>query len=304
VVVEDGLWDKRRNRPEAEKVVSIIKKVLREKDPEETIGVITFNTAQRNLIEDLLDEALFKKTRFASRLEKEMNRFEESEDQSLFVKNIENVQGDERDIIIFSTAYAKNREGKFLRQFGWLNNEGGQNRLNVAISRAKKKIFMVTSFYPESLHVEDLKSAGPKRLKAYLQYCHAISRGNYDGAKQVLEQLSDSEILMKDGDYTALQRSVLDRLKKEKLEIHPNIGIGKYKLDFAIEDETTKDYTLGIILDMNEESHASDVRDSLYHQEKYLKARGWNIKRIFAPNWYKDANKEMREIRKILRETT
>jgi|AntRauTorckE6833_2_1112554.scaffolds.fasta_scaffold03116_5 hypothetical protein len=302
VVCEDGLWDKRQNRPEALKVINIIKKVLREKDPEETLGVITFNTAQRNLIEDLLDESLFKKTRFTSRLEKEMNRFEDGEDRSLFVKNIENVQGDERDIIIFSTAYAKNKQGKFLRQFGWLNNEGGQNRLNVAISRAKKKIFMVTSFYPESLHVEDLKGAGPKRFKNYLQYCHAISRGDLEGAKQVLQQLSDSQTLSKDQRLSVIQQAVLERLEKESLTVHTNIGIGKYKLDFAIEDEVTKDYSLGIILDMNEASHAPDIRDSLYHQEKYLKARGWNIKRVFAPNWYKDANKEMREIRKILRE--
>jgi very-short-patch-repair endonuclease len=161
---------------------------------------------------------------------------------------------------------------------------------------------MVTSFYPESLHVEDLKGAGPKRFKNYLQYCHAISRGDLEGAKQVLQQLSDSQILSKDQRLSVIQQAVLERLEKESLTVHTNIGIGKYKLDFAIEDEVTKDYSLGIILDMNEASHAPDIRDSLYHQEKYLKARGWNIKRVFAPNWYKDANKEMREIRKILRE--
>ncbi|MFP4078933.1 MAG: AAA domain-containing protein, partial [Candidatus Izemoplasmataceae bacterium] len=223
------------------------------------------------------------------------------EDKSLFVKNIENVQGDERDIIIFSTAYAKNVDGKFLRQFGWLNNEGGQNRLNVAISRAKRKIYMVTSFYPESFHVEDLKSVGPKKLKEYLQYCKHISDKNHDGARQVLERLTDMSIASEGSVLNQLQEDVARRLERDKLHYETNIGIGKYTIDFGIEDEHANAYRLGILCDVTTENHADDVRDSYYHQEKYLHARGWTLYRVFAPNWYKDANKEMREIRKLLR---
>lgn len=301
IVCEDGLWDKRQNLPEAKKVVEIIKRVLREKTAEETLGVITFNVQQRNLIEDLLDETLFSNSKYAKQLETEMNRFESGEDRSLFVKNIENVQGDERDIIIFSTAYARNAEGRFLRQFGWLNNEGGQNRLNVAISRAKKKVFMVTSFYPESFHVEDLKSVGPKRLKQYLQYCHHISNKDQEGAQRVLERLTDTEIVQGESALENLQSDVLKRLERDKLSVRTNIGIGKYTIDFGIEAEDEGAYRLGIICDVNKVSNSADVRDTFYHQEKYLRARGWTIYRIFAPNWYKDSNKEMREIRKILR---
>ena len=83
-----------------------------------------------------------------------MFRTDDSEDTSLFVKNIENVQGDERDIIIFSMGYARDPEGYVRRRFGWLNNDGGQNRLNVAISRAKQKIYFVSSLFPEELKVE------------------------------------------------------------------------------------------------------------------------------------------------------
>ncbi len=302
VVCEDGVWDKRQNLPEAKKVIDIIKRVLREKSQEETVGVITFNVQQRNLIEDLLDETLFSNSKYAGQLNREMNRFENGEDQSLFVKNIENVQGDERDIIIFSTAYAKNMEGRFLRQFGWLNSEGGQNRLNVAVSRAKKKIFMVTSFYPENFHVDDLRSVGPKRLKEYLKYCHRVSEKDQEGAQAVLERLTDTEITPDESSLESLQDDVLRRLEKDNLDVKTDIGIGKYKIDFGIEDEQGSGYKLGIICDVNSGFKSDDVRDALYHQEKYLRARGWMIYRIFTPNWYKDANKEMREIRKLLRD--
>jgi len=303
IVCEDGLWDNRRNLPEAKRVVEIIKKVLRLKKPAETMGVITFNIQQRNLIEDLLDEELFAGRTYAKRIEKEMNRVEDGEDKSLFIKNIENVQGDERDIIIFSTAYAKNAEGRFLRQFGWLNNEGGENRLNVAVSRAKKKIYLVTSFYPNQFHVEDLKSHGPKRLKQYLQYCYNVSRGDTNGSTAILESLTDTEIVRQDAALNELQSDIYKRLEKEDFSIRTNIGIGSYKIDFGITETNGRSYKLGIILDINDPAGVKDVRDLLLHQEKYLKARGWNIYRIFAPNWYKDANAVMRDIRKLIRES-
>jgi len=303
IVCEDGMWENRRNEAEAKKVIELIKKSIRLKKPHDTIGVITFNTQQRNLIEDYLDEELFNNKRYAKRLQQEMNRFEDGEDRSLFVKNIENVQGDERDIIIFSTAYAKNKDGRFLRQFGWLNNEGGQNRLNVAISRAKQKIYVVTSFYPQSFHVEDLKSAGPKRLKQYLQYCYHVSNKDPHNAQKVLEQLSESELVSEDMTLTILQEEVLKRLQRDELNVQTNIGIGKYKIDFGIAADDDKSFKLGIVCDVSSTNHNQDIRDAFYHQEKYLRARGWQIYRIFAPSWFKDANHEMREIRKILRNT-
>ncbi|MFT6872563.1 MAG: hypothetical protein ACJAVN_001574, partial [Roseivirga sp.] len=95
--------------------------------------------------------------------------------RDLFVKNIENVQGDERDIIIFSTAYAPDSKGKLSAQFGSLNRTGGENRLNVAITRAKEKVIVITSILPSELKVDQVKNDGPKLLKAYLQYAHDVS---------------------------------------------------------------------------------------------------------------------------------
>jgi len=302
VLTEDGVWDNRQNKAEALQVVKLIKKVLRTRKENETIGVITFNAQQRNLIEDYLDQEIFKQGVYGTKIQKELERYEEGEDRSLFIKNIENVQGDERDIIIFSTAYAKNREGRFLRQFGWLNNEGGQNRLNVAISRAKKKIYFVASLLSEQFDVDDLKSQGPKLLKQYMHFCYFISKGKKEEAHQVLLRLSNKEDETDKNQLTNLQNDIYKRLKRDKLTIHTNIGIGGYTIDFGIYDETTKAYVMGILVDYKTKEKTPDVRNYFYHQEQYLKSRHWKIYRVFAPNWYKDANKEMRNIRQVLRD--
>ncbi len=301
VVCENGLWENRQNHEEAKMVMTLLKRILRQKESSETIGIITFNVQQRNLIEDSIDQELFKGSVHAKRLIKEMDRFESTQDDSLFVKNIENVQGDERDIIIFSTAYAKNEKGQFLRQFGWLNNEGGENRLNVAVSRAKKKVYVVTSFYPNQLKVEDLKAQGPKRLKSYLQYAYHISNREFNQAQALLEQLSNTEVTLGEEKLSDLQASILKRLEKADLNVETNVGIGGYRLDFAVGLKGDSRYKLGIICDIKHHLGGSHVRNICVHQEKYLKARGWQIYRVLAPSWYKDPNKIMRDIRQHLK---
>lgn len=121
---------------------------------------------------DEIDEVSAKDKVFAKAIAKEFDRKENGEDVGLFVKNIENVQGDERDIIIFSIGYAENEQGKVIKNFGWLNQRGGENRLNVAISRAKIKIIIVTSISPSDLDVENCKNKGPKIFKEILGICN------------------------------------------------------------------------------------------------------------------------------------
>ncbi len=152
----DGVWEDQSNQAEAEKVLQIIEAELRSKN-DLSIGVVTFNAKQQLLISDLLDEHL------------------KSWPEDLFVKNIENVQGDERDLIIFSIGYAPDAKGKLNVQFGSLNQAGGENRLNVAVSRARQKVIVVTSINPEDLKVDQTKNKGPKQLKDYLDYAKRVS---------------------------------------------------------------------------------------------------------------------------------
>ncbi len=166
----DGRWKDNTNQEEAQKVVELVRSLSTD-HPGKEIGVITFNALQQNLILDLLDNAA--------------QTFNWKIPGSLFVKNIENVQGDERDIIIFSIGYAKDGRGKVATKFGSLNLTGGENRLNVAITRAREKIIIVTSIEPEELKVDDAKNRGPKLLREYLAY--AKESANRRGPATVYE---------------------------------------------------------------------------------------------------------------------
>ncbi len=300
IFVKNGIFENRRNIEEAKAVIKLIKKVFRERENNETIGVITFNSAQRDLIENYLDEELFKKSRYQKEFTKELFRIDEGEDTSLFVKNIENVQGDERDIIIFSMGYARNNDGIIARRFGWLNNEGGQNRLNVAISRSKQKIYFVSSLYPEELKVDDLKSEGPKLLKNYMRYCYYVSNNQVAHAKEVLEQLSLIDHSQKTEKLSNLVQDIKKKLEANNLLVKTAIGIGNYKIDLAIYDEETLNFKLGIICEFDSYLTLNARRD-LLHQEKYLKARNWKIYRVFASNWYPNPAKEMKKIKELLK---
>ncbi len=300
VHVKDGIFENRRNEEEAKAVIKLIKKVFRERQDNETIGVITFNSTQRDLIENYIDEELFKRSRYQKQFENELFRTDEGEDTSLFVKNIENVQGDERDIIIFSMGYARDPEGYVRRRFGWLNNDGGQNRLNVAISRAKKKIYFVSSLFPEELKVEDLKSTGPKLLKDYMRYCYYVSNKKPDMAREVLNQLHTNDNNNEEKELSNMVQDIKRRLERNNFKVETAIGIGNYSINLAVHDEETDSFKLGIICDVND-LYGLEARRDLLHQEKYLEARKWKLYRVFASNWYTDPNKEMRNIRELLK---
>ena len=159
-----GLWKNQVNDVEANKVVEIVEGLISEKLGK-SIGIVSFNARQQDYIMDKLEFKAVEK------------KFIIPDD--LFVKNIENVQGDERDIIIFSISYAPDEKGKMNHHFGSLNIQKGENRLNVAITRAKEKIIIVSSILPQQLKVEDAKNEGPKLLKKYLQYANDVSKGKF-----------------------------------------------------------------------------------------------------------------------------
>jgi hypothetical protein len=152
----EGRWINNTNTEEALKVAELVQDLLFT-HPGKSIGIITFNYPQAFLIRDTLDAADFMLP------------------EDLLIKNIENVQGDERDIIIFSVAYARNKEGKIVTQFGSLSQDGGENRLNVAITRAREKVIVVSSILPEELKVEHHKNKGAELLKQYMQLVYETS---------------------------------------------------------------------------------------------------------------------------------
>ena len=156
----EGTWEEGINRKEANKVVETVLNLLKI-SPEKDIGIVTFNYKQQDHILDLMEEQASQQGILIP--------------DALFVKNIENVQGDERDIIIFSITYAPDKKGKVKLQFGSLNAEGGENRLNVAVTRAREQIIIISSITPHQMNTEGTKNEGPKLLKKYLEYAQKVS---------------------------------------------------------------------------------------------------------------------------------
>ena len=298
VRVKDGKWTKRANTAEAERVVALIKEIFASRKKRETMGVITFNIAQRDLILDLLDEECANDSEFANIYRRECTRNENGEDLGFFVKNIENVQGDERDIIIFSLAYARNEDGKLIRNFGWLNQVGGENRLNVAISRAKQKIYIVSTIEPNELEVDDLKNDGPKLFKKYLEYAFAISDGNTELAKAILQSICS--VKAPDGDAQMVRTKIKQTLENNGYVVEENIGIGGYNVDLAIKGEGDK-YVLGIDIDSSVYSRSLQSRESDISRYKYLKSRGWNMYRLWTKHWYDNPIAVVTDIEEALR---
>lgn len=157
----DGVWEEGLNEIEGSYVVDRTLKLIKE-NPDKDIGIVTFNYKQQGFITDLLEERSIEQNVIVP--------------ENLFVKNIENVQGDERDIIVFSITYAPDKKGKVKLQFGSLNMEGGENRLNVAVTRAREKVVVVSSLMPQQLNTEETKNEGPKLLKKYLEYAWDVTK--------------------------------------------------------------------------------------------------------------------------------
>ena len=173
----NGVWQQNTNATEANTVVELIKQLATEL-PGRSIGVVTFNYPQQQLIQDLLDGNR------APATPTDGEQLPTDRASTLFVKNIENVQGDERDVIIFSVGYAPDERGKLSMQFGSLNAAGGGNRLNVAVTRARERIYVITSLWPDQLSVADSANEGPRLLKAYLTYALDVNQGRFRPAPQ------------------------------------------------------------------------------------------------------------------------
>lgn len=299
--ITGGLWKNRANPVEADAVIKLLKEVFAGRLNNETIGIITFNSAQRDLIMDKIDDEFSGDHAFYQAVSAEAERTENGQDVGLFIRNIENVQGDERDIIIFSVGYAKNTAGRLMKNFGWLNVKGGENRLNVAITRAKSKIYVVASFLPSELDVSEAKNKGPVMLRSYLEYAYAVSSRNDSEVARILHEVKDGGSAH--GDYSRelgcvdtdkIADKVSERLSAHGFEVRRNSGIGGYVMDIAVLKGNR--FVLGIELDKTVYEEVEDTRERDYHRTNYLVARGWKVYRLFCSRWWRSPDTEINNI--------
>lgn len=306
-IMVNGQWLNSQNRQEAETIVETVVGILKADQTSPTIGIITFNSPQADLINDMFDERAAKDLEAQVLIERAKQRKNGEENVGLFIKNIENVQGDERDIILFSVAYAKDQDGKMVSQFGPLGQEAGENRLNVAITRARSKVYVVCSFDPtEWTRVETYKSRGVRLLKRYLEYAKAVSEGNKEHMINILNGLLDGTSVQHELDNhivydSVFEQQVREALTKQGLEVHTQIGFSGYKIDLGVihPDQPDK-YILGIECDgaMYHSSKVARERD-LYRQ-RFLEKNGWKIHRIWSRNWWKARDEEVEKVLSLI----
>jgi len=299
----EGMWENRSNVAEAAKVVDALSDILQEnKDGQfPTIGIITFNDQQRNVILDEIENRCKKDPAFEDLYKEIENPISGKKDDEIFVRNIENVQGDERDIIIFSVGYAKDPEGKFRLQFGTLNQDGGENRLNVAITRASSKIIVVCSIDPRDMKVEGTKNPGPKRLKDFLEYANAVSNNDSEKVEQILNSLSSGmnktqqQTKQFDSEFEEL---VHDRLENLGYTVETQVGQSGYRIDLGIvHPNDSSKYILGVECDGAMFHSGKSVRERDVMRQKFLERRGWTIDRIWSRNWWRNPDKEVQRIK-------
>ncbi|MCM3587350.1 AAA domain-containing protein [Mesobacillus maritimus] len=298
----DGLWVNQCNEVEAKAVVELLKKLLFQ-NPNKTVGIITFNAKQQDKIQDIIDAEVEADQEFGVLYQQIMSR---DLDERVFVKNIENVQGDERDIIIFSIAYAKNKEGRVYNRFGPLGQQGGENRLNVAVTRSKEEIHIVTSIEPNELSVDSTKNDGPKFLKSYLEYSKAVSQVKKDEIEAVLSKLNQNQNTKKqDGPLqfdSPFEEQVYNALTNLGYKVDTQVGMSGYRIDQAIvHPNHPEKYILGIECDgaMYHSSPSAKERD--VYRQRFLETKGWKITRIWSRNWWKNSSAEIEKIDQLVK---
>lgn len=301
-IMVDGYWIDRRNVREAEAVTELIGNILKDSIEKPSIGVITFNVTQKDLIYETIDDRMDEDEEFAD-LFREAAIKGDVDSERLFIKNIENVQGDERDIIIFSVGYAPDENGKVSRNFGSLTLKSGENRLNVAVSRARQKIYMVTSIEPEQLGDVSSLSMGAVYLKSYLEYARAVSKGDDDDVARILKKLYGGKT-EKEHEETIgqMEESIRITLENMGYRVDSMVGQSEYKIDLAVYDYASQGYIAGIETDGRIYKNACSAKARDVYRQEFLKSRGWKVKRAWSRDYWLNPQEQMNGIAEWIRQ--
>jgi very-short-patch-repair endonuclease len=279
----NGVYDRgatRTNRIEAEAIVNGIEKhYLTPSNAHLTIGVVTFNQPQQALIETLLDG----RRRGSPELDRAIAA---RSHEPLFIKNLENVQGDERDVIFFSITFGADAAGKTTMNFGPLNGEGGHRRLNVAISRAREAVTIYSSLMPEQIELSRVRAAGVRDLKHYLEF--AIK-----GPRALLEQSMPTGF----APDSPFETAVIQKLRNQGWEVHPQVGCSGHRIDIGVVDPRARGrYLVGIECDGRTYHSSATARDRDRLRQHVLEGLGWRIHRIWSTDWWLNAEDEMNKM--------
>lgn len=278
--VADGVYDNQMNIIEAQRVVdAAVDHILNRSD--DSLGIVTLNIKQRDLVAELLDERL--------RVLPEAHEFRErwaKEGMSLFVKNLENVQGDERDCILISTTFGRAQNAAVVRQnFGPISRDGGWRRLNVLFTRARKAVAVYSSMQPEDIVSDNSTPEGTQALRSYLEFARdGIIRNEVETA---VSPDSDFEV------------AVIDVLRGKGYEVTPQLGVAGFRIDIAVKHPRAQSTYLAAIECDGATYHSGvSVRDRDRIRQEILESLGWRgrIWRIWSTDWFRNPRGESEKL--------
>lgn len=278
IYVEDGVYDrggKKNNVIEAKKVADLVFEHFC-KHPERSLGVVTFSEAQQNAVDAAIRQRRLQDSRFDK-------FFIEDKEEPFFIKNLENVQGDERDTIIFSIGYAKDSRSIMYMNFGPLSRDGGYRRLNVAITRAKYNVKLVGSITANDIDLDKTSSEGVKMLRSYIEFAQ-------QGIIALEKEITDNYNLDFDSPF---EEAVHDFLQSKGYNVVTQVGCSGFRIDMAVKDPiNTGKFAIGIECDgaTYHSSRTARERDRL--RQTILEDMGWTIYRIWSTDWIKDQTSE------------
>jgi very-short-patch-repair endonuclease len=258
---------------EVQRVVELVLQHATEQ-PNETLGVITMGIKHAQRIEAALDAALGERPELAA-------FFEESRPERFFVKNLEQVQGDERDAILLSVGYGKDRSGRLLYRFGPLLTKGGERRLNVAVTRARQRMTLVSSFDHHDMDPNRSSSRGVELLRLYIQY--AASEG------KILGETEQSGVPL-----NPFEKDIYDALTGKGISLVPQWGVSSYRIDMVAQHpQQPGRFVLAIECDGASYHSLPTARDRDRLRQQQLEALGWRFHRIWSTDWFMRREKEI-----------
>lgn len=290
----NGLYEKQANPQEADRVVDYLAELWKQPYVQRpSVGVVTFNLKQAALIEERLELRAEQDSLFRTAYQEESTRSEEGEDMAVFVKNVENVQGDERDVIIFSTTFGRNGQGTFKRFFGVLGQKGGERRLNVAVTRARQKIVLITSMpirdISDMLNTQRKPVIPRDYLQGYMEYARTMSNGDLPSARTLLSRMHNERV-----NNRLQQGQKLDGFARDVHAYLRSLGFDPvvaqegdaFGMDFAIADPLTGLYAIGIECDAPRHELLMRARARDIWRPSVLRRAIPHLHRISSQAWY------------------
>ncbi|MCD8020647.1 MAG: AAA domain-containing protein, partial [Clostridiales bacterium] len=286
IYVPNGYYEgggKNCNVEEAKRCVQLVEEHIK-KHPERSLGIIAFSEKQQGVIDAAVREWQMHHPEYA-------DFFNEGKEEPFFVKNLESVQGDERDTILFSICYARNKEGRMYMRFGPLGKAGGERRLNVAITRAKYNVKLVGSILPNDITLKENSAEGVRLLHDYIFYAMQNDYGLPAGQdmKDAPDQFPEiiGEFIMENG-----------------YSIRRNVGESRYKVDIAVLHPSLPDtYIAGVECDGENYSSARTARDRDFLRKDIMETMGWHLYHVWSLAWYKNPENEKRRLLDFLKKT-